>query len=133
MDNRPDPVEDEQATPEHESGHVGRAGYDRAQPDRSGTESEADSKRATDTATTEVSGTGRPDTADKQYASDDLAELLAPVTDAVKTAAWNVLRRYPAHVAIGILGLFILGSALAKGLAGRSEVRRGKLSATGMG
>jgi hypothetical protein len=129
MDNRPDPIEDEQTTPEHESGRVGHAGYDLAQPDRSGAES-ADRKRATDdSATAEIPGAGRPAIADKQHASDDLRQPRAPVMNTMTAAARNVLRRYPAHVATGAIGILILGSALAISMARK---RKAKFSSTGM-
>jgi hypothetical protein len=111
MDNRPDPSEDEQTTPEHACGRKGPGGYTRAQPDRSG----AETSGATDgrAGGSHTSGWPPPHPFEPQLGEQHLAQLLAPLVSALGSTGRALLRRCPVQVAIGTFGvMMIVTSAL---------------------
>ena len=101
MDNRPEPIEDEQATFEHQGGRVCAHGFTRAQPDRSG---------AGEISTVEITDGGSRSGGIPTTVPLGLQQWLGTVT----ARARDVVRRYPLQVGLGAVGVLLLSNRLRR-------------------
>jgi hypothetical protein len=106
MDNRPETSEDEQTTPEHESGRVVRHGYSKSQPDRSGTEAlpmQAVGESNNDSVhSANASSTVNAATAHSPRSASAAASILDRTVERI--------RRYPLQALVGTIGILAVMS-----------------------